>query len=155
LNEFADDYAVGKAVRAAGLDVIVPHWAVGHACFDRSLRSFWKHHVRSSLAIRSIDPVGYAGTIFMHPVMLALIAILTGDQHPFALLGIAFASRAILKFSIERAFNLKRHALWLLALHDAISFAIFVCSFFSAAVEWRGQSYRILHDGTMEKNRFG
>ena len=152
-DELADDYAIGRAVRAAGLDVVVTHWAVGHVCFDRSFRSFWEHHMRSSRTIRAIDPVGYIGTIFMHPTMLALIAVLTGAQHPIALPGIAFASRAILSFSIERAFNLRRQPLWLLALHDAVSFAVFVCSFFSAAVEWRGQNYRILRDGTLEKDR--
>jgi hypothetical protein len=39
-------------------------------------------------------------------------------------------------------------------LHDAISFAVFACSFFSAAVEWRGQNYRIFHDGSIEKDTF-
>lgn len=152
LDELADDYAIGKAVRAAGLDVIVPRWAVGHVCFDRSFRSFWDHHMRSSRTIRSIDPVGYVGTVFMHPVMLALVAALMGAQHPIALPGIAFASRVMLSFSIDRTFGLQRHALWLLALHDAISFAVFVGSFFSAAVQWRGQNYRILGDGSMEKD---
>jgi ceramide glucosyltransferase len=154
LDELADDYAIGKAVRAAGLDVVVPNWAVGHACFDRSFRSFWEHHMRSSRTIRSIDPVGYAGTIFMHPVMLALLAVMTGAPHPIALPGVAFASRVILSFSIERTFKLQRHALWLLALHDTISFAVFVCSFFGAAVEWRGQNYRIFRDGTIQKDIF-
>jgi ceramide glucosyltransferase len=152
LDELADDYAIGKAVRAAGLDVIIPRWAVGHACFDRSFAAFWEHHMRSSLTIRSIDPVGYIGMLFMHPTMLALLAALLGAQHPIALPGIAFLSRAILSFSMERTFHLQRHALWLLALHDAISFAVFVCSFFGATVEWRGQNYRILRDGSLEKN---
>jgi ceramide glucosyltransferase len=152
LDALADDYEIGKAVRAVGLDVVVPRWAVGHACFDRSLRSFWEHHMRSSRTIRTIDPVGYIGTIFMHPMMLALVAAAMGAQHPIALPSIAFASRAVLSFSIEHTFDLKRQGLWLLALHDAISFAVFLCSFFNAAVGWRGQSYRILHDGTMEKS---
>jgi hypothetical protein len=90
----------------------------------------------------------------MHPTMLALIVALTGALHPIALPGIAFASRANLMSSVERTFNLRRQALWMLALHDAISFAVFVPSFFKAAVEWRGQNYRILRDGTMEKDRF-
>ncbi len=154
LNELADDYAIGKAVRATGLDVVVPCWAVGHACFERSFRSFWEHHMRSSRTIRSIDPVGYAGMIFMHPTMLALIAALMGASHPIALPGIAFASRVILNFSVERTFKLQSHALWLLALHDMISFAVFVCSFFGAAVEWRGQNYRVFRDGSIEKDGF-
>jgi ceramide glucosyltransferase len=153
LDDLADDYAIGRAVRSVGLDVVVPRWAVGHVCFDRSFRSFWEHHMRSSRTIRSIDPVGYMGTIFMYPTMLALIAALMGAQHPLALSSIAFASRIFLKFRIERTFNLPRHALWLLLMHDAISFAVFVCSFFSAAVEWRGQNYRILRDGTLEQDR--
>lgn len=155
LDELADDYAIGRAVRATGLDVVIPHWAVGHVCFDRSFRSFWDHHLRSSRTIRSIDPVGYAGTIFMHPLMLALLAVFTGAaQHPIALPSIAFASRIILSFSIERTFKLQHQALWLLALHDTISFAVFVCSFFGAAVEWRGQNYRIFRDGSMQKDTF-
>jgi ceramide glucosyltransferase len=151
-NELADDYAIGKAVRDAGLDVVIPRWAVGHNCFDRSFRAFWERHMRSSRTIRSIDPVGYVGTIFMHPVMLAMIAALIGTQHPIALPGIAFASRLILSSRIERTFNLEPQALWLLLLHDAISFAVFVCSFFSDAVEWHGQRYQILHDGSIEKD---
>lgn len=152
LDELADDYAIGKAVRATGLDVIVPRWAVGHACFEYSFRSFWEHHIRSSRTIRSIDPVGYVGTIFMHPLMLSVLAAFLGAQHAIALPGIAFASRAVLTFSVERTFRLQHHSLWLLALHDAISFAVFVCSFFRGPVEWRGQNYRILRDGTIERD---
>jgi ceramide glucosyltransferase len=152
LDELADDYAIGKAIRAAGLDVVIPRWAVGHACFDHSFRSFWEHQMRLSRTIRSIDPVGYAGMIFMHPLMLSILAALLGAQHPIALPGIAFFSRVILTFRIERSFNLRRHSLWLLAAHDAISFAVFVCSFFRGAVEWRGRHYRVLDDGTMERD---
>lgn len=108
--------------------------------------------MRLSRTIRSIDPVGYAGTIFMHPLMLAIIAALLGARHPIALPCIAFLSRVILTLRIGRSFNLSRQSLWLLAAHDAISFAVFVCSFFGGAVEWRGQHYRVLHDGTMEQN---
>jgi len=154
LDELADDFAIGRAIRAAGLEVIVPRWAVGHVCFNRSFGSFWAHHMRSSCTIRSIDPVGYIGNIFMYPTILALAAAMTGAHHPIILPGVAFASRAILSFSIEHTFKLQRQALWLLALHDAISFAVFVCSFFNAAVEWRGQNYRILRDGTIEKDGF-
>jgi ceramide glucosyltransferase len=154
LDELADDFAIGKAVRAAGLEVMVSRWAVGHLCFERSFSSFWAHHMRSSRTIRSIDPVGYIGTIFMHPTMFALVAAIMGTQHPIVLPSVAFASRAILSLSIERTFKLQRQALWLLALHDAVSFAVFVCSFFNAAVEWRGRNYRILGDGTIEKDGF-
>jgi ceramide glucosyltransferase len=89
LDELADDYAIGKAVRSADMDVIIPRWAVGHACFDRTFRSFWEHHMRSSRTIRSVDPIGYIGMIFMYPLMLSIFAALLGAVHPIALPGIA------------------------------------------------------------------
>jgi ceramide glucosyltransferase len=150
LDELADDYAIGRAVRSTGLDVVIPHFAVGHVCFEHSFQEFWERHMRSSRTIRSIDPVGYIGILFMHPLMLSLMAAIIGTSHPFSLIAVAFASRAVLTSSVERAFKLEPQRLWLVAVHDAISFAVFVSSFFGAVVAWRGSAYRILHDGTIE-----
>lgn len=152
LDELADDNAIGKAVRSAGLEVVISRWGVGHACFERSLRALWDHHMRSARTIRSVDPIGYIGIIFMHPLMLSVLGAITGAGHPLALITMAFSARAVLNASVERTFELRRESIWLVALHDAISFAVFVCSFFGTSVEWRGYSYRILHDGTIEKD---
>lgn len=72
--------------------------------------------------------------------MLALVAALCGAPYPLAVMTAGLASRAILSASVERAFRLRRQHLWLLILHDAISFAVFVASFFGNAVKWRGCS---------------
>jgi ceramide glucosyltransferase len=150
LDELADDYAIGRAIRSTGLDVVIPHFAVGHVCFEDNLQGFWERHMRSSRTIRSIDPVGYVGILFMHPLMLSVLAALIGTSHPVSLVAAAFASRAVLTLSVERSFRLEPQRLWLLAVHDAISFAVFVSSFFGAIVAWRGVAYRILRDGTIE-----
>jgi ceramide glucosyltransferase len=73
-----------------------------------------------------------------------------GTSHPFTLLAVAFASRAVLTSSVERSFRLEPQRLWLLAVHDAISFAVFVSSFFGTVIAWRGSGYRILNDGTID-----
>jgi ceramide glucosyltransferase len=150
LDELADDYAIGRAVRSTGLEVVIPHFAVGHVCFERNLQGFWERHMRASRTIRSIDPVGYIGILFMHPLMLSLIAAIIGTSHPFPLVALAFGSRAVLTLSVERSFRLEPQRLWLLAVHDAISFAVFVSSFFGAVIAWRGSGYRIMRDGTIE-----
>jgi ceramide glucosyltransferase len=152
LEELADDYAIGKAVRAAGLEVVIPRWAVGHACFERNLRSFWEHHMRSARTIRSIDPIGYVGLLFMHPLMLSVLAALTGASYPLVLMTSALSARALLNATVERTFDLQRQSVWLLALHDAVSFAVYVCSFFGTSVTWRGYNFHILRDGTIEEN---
>lgn len=151
-DELADDYAIGRAIRADGQEVVIPRWPVGHACFERSVRAFWDHHMRSARTIRAIDPVGYVGLLFMHPLGLSLLAALGGMVHPLMLIIPAFTSRAILSASVEHAFDLDRQSLWLLTLHDIISFAVFACSFLGSAVTWRGRTFRVLRDGTLEND---
>ncbi|WP_407175008.1 bacteriohopanetetrol glucosamine biosynthesis glycosyltransferase HpnI [Bradyrhizobium sp. STM 3562] len=149
-DELADDYAIGKAVRALGKDVVITRWAVGHACFDRSFRAFWEHHMRSARTIRSIDPIGYVGLLFMHPLMLSVLAACAGTPHSLVLITSALSARAILSTSVESTFGLQRQSFWLLALHDAISFAVYVCSFFGNSVTWRGYNFHIQRNGTIE-----
>ena len=59
------------------------------------------------------------------------------------------ACRTLLCKCIEHAFGLKRQPLWLLPLRDCLSFAVFVTSFFGAAVSWRGYKYRVLAGGAL------
>ena len=84
-------------------------------------------------------------------MMLSLVAACFSAEHSVGLTIGALASRAFLGFSVEHSFGLPRQGPWILALHDAISFAVFLSSFFGTSVAWRGYSYRILRDGTLEK----
>jgi ceramide glucosyltransferase len=151
-DELADDFAIGRALRATGYRVVIPRFAVGHVCFEREFRSFWERQLRSARTIRSIDPVGYIGAIFMHPFTLALMAAMTGIPHPALTIATAGAARLVLCSCVERAFGLPRQPYWLVPLHDVISFAIFVTSFLGSVVVWRGHSYRVLADGALKQD---
>ena len=63
---------------SAGYDVRAAPFLVGHRCFEGSLREFMRHQIRVARTIRSIDPIGYAGTILTHPLPLALLGMLSG-----------------------------------------------------------------------------
>ncbi|HEY7302080.1 MAG TPA: bacteriohopanetetrol glucosamine biosynthesis glycosyltransferase HpnI [Xanthobacteraceae bacterium] len=152
-DELADDFAIGRAIRATGYRVSIPRFAVGHVCFEREFRSFWERQMRSARTIRSIDPVGYVGTIFMHPFTLALLAATIGMPHPALMIATAVACRVVLCSCVERAFGLPRQPYWLVPLHDLISFAVFVTSFLGSAVVWRGHIYRVLADGALKQDR--
>jgi ceramide glucosyltransferase len=151
-DELADDFAIGRAIRAAGYRVVIPRFAVGHVCFEREFRSFFERQLRSARTIRSVDPVGYIGTIFMHPFILAVMAAMTGMPHPALMIATATAARLVLCSCVEWAFGLPRQPHWLVPLHDVISFAIFVTSFLGSAVVWRGHSYRVLADGALKQD---
>jgi ceramide glucosyltransferase len=146
------NFAIGRAIRATGYRVIIPRFAVGHVCFEREFRSFLDRQMRAARTIRSIDPVGYVGTIFVHPFVLALMAAMSGMPHPALMVATAVACRLVLCSCVERAFGLPRQPYWLVPLHDLISFGVFATSFAGSAVVWRGHSYRVLAGGALRQD---
>jgi ceramide glucosyltransferase len=147
-DELADDYAIGAAVRSAGYEVVIAPLVVGHCCFENSLRQLVQHQIRVARTIKSIDPIGYAGSIMTHPWPLALIGMLSGSSAAAVLAVAALAARVTVYRCVERRFGLPRENYWLIPLQDMIAFAIYVASFFGATVHWRGADYRVTADGT-------
>jgi len=148
-DDLADDYAIGMAVRSAGYDVVTAPFLVGHCCFEDSLRQLLRHQIRVARTIKSIDPIGYAGSIITHPLPLALIGMLS-DSPAAALVAVAaLASRVAVSRCVERRFGLPRENPWLIPLQDFLAFAVYVASFFGATVHWRGADYRVATDGTL------
>jgi ceramide glucosyltransferase len=148
-DELADDYAIGAAVRAAGYEVATAPFLVGHHCFEASLRQLLRHQLRVARTIKTIDPIGYAGTVLTHPLPLALVGMLSGSAAAVLVAVAALASRVTLCRCVERRFALPREGLWLIALQDVIAFAVYVASFFGATVYWRGAAYHVAADGTL------
>jgi ceramide glucosyltransferase len=144
-----DDYAIGQAVRAQGLQVKVSNMTVGHVSAESTSRQFFTYQLRNARTIGSIDPLGHLGAVITHPFGLAVLAILLGAGQPaFALAGLALAGRMTLCGCVTRRFGV-RASYWLLPLHDLAAFAIYLLSFFGGTVMWRGQRYRVQSDGTL------
>ncbi|MGH6817741.1 MAG: bacteriohopanetetrol glucosamine biosynthesis glycosyltransferase HpnI [Methylovirgula sp.] len=149
----ADDYAIGEAVRLAGYDVAIPNFTIGHFCFDASLSILLRHELRTARTIKSIDPLGYCGTVITHPFALALLAAPFGGNDPLLLAAIALACRALLCRCVEHRFRLPRQPYGLIPMRDLLSFAVFALSFFGRSVSWRGYSYRVGSDGRLVPDR--
>jgi ceramide glucosyltransferase len=148
-DDLADDYAIGEAVRASGYEVAIPSFAVGHVCFESDLESLLAWQMRFARTVKSIDPIGYAGSIITHPLPLALIGALLGDGGALLLLAVTLVSRHLLLRSVERRFGLAGQPSWLIPIQDLISFTVYVASFFGTTVSWRGHKYRVLPDGRL------
>jgi len=150
-NQLADDYAIGEAVRQAGLRVVIPRMLVAHSFEDQSLVEAVRHELRWARTIFTVDPIGYAGSGLTHPLPLALIgATLRG----FDALGLtaavaALACRLILKYRLAREFDLPNSDYALLVVRDILSFAVYVAGFWSTRVSWRGQVFAVARDGTL------
>jgi ceramide glucosyltransferase len=154
----ADDYAMGAALRARGYAISIPPFAVAHMCTEASARDFWRHELRWARTIKSIDPLGYAGSIAAHPLPWALIAALLGAGSTAFLPAIAIAvvsigCRAALLRQVERAYALPSQAYWLVPARDLLSFILFVVSFFGRDVSWKGHRYRMVAGGSWVSDR--
>jgi ceramide glucosyltransferase len=125
---------------------------VGHVCFERDFRALWARQLRAARTIQAIDPIGYIGTIFMHPLALSVVAAMLGVSGSFLLISATLTCRVALSWAVERAFALPRHRYWLIPVHDAIAFAIFLTSFLGREVEWRGKTYTVAH-GVLTQGR--
>jgi ceramide glucosyltransferase len=149
-DQLADDYALGAAVRRAGLDIAIPAYIVGHECVQKSAAGLLRHELRWARTIRSVDPAGFAGTVITHAFPLALLGLLLGGMTALAILvPAALVCRAALQVELDRAFRMRDGFYWWGPLRDLVSFAVFVASFFGRNVEWRGHRYSVQSDNTL------
>jgi ceramide glucosyltransferase len=150
----ADDYAVGAAVRKLGFDVAIPPIALDHICCEDSFAAMLAHELRWTRTIRRVDPLGYAGTVVTHAIPFALITLLlTPGRASVGLLLAALACRRALQIQVDRVLGRSLGGPWWGPIRDVLSFAVFVASFWSGAVSWRGRSYRVRRDGTLVLRR--
>jgi ceramide glucosyltransferase len=143
-----DDYAIGAAVRERGEVVAIPPFTVAHLCGEASLRELWRHELRWARTIRSIAPLGHAGSVVMHPLAWALGALAltpwSGLLIPAAATTIAAVlCRVALLRSVVREFGLPPQPYWLMPVRDLLSFMVFVASFLGRDVSWKGHRYRL------------
>ena len=95
--------------------------------------------------------MGHLGAILMHPFPLALLAVLFSFGNPLAcgLVVLTLIVRAILVWQTDRATGERCSGFPWLPLWDVLQFAIYVASFFSSRVLWRGQRFDVDEDGLL------
>ncbi|POM17382.1 acyl-CoA dehydrogenase [Burkholderia cepacia] len=147
-HHLAEDHALGEAVRQAGAQVVIPPFVVGHACVEETFSRLYAHELRWSCTIRAADRLGHAGSVLMHPVPLALL-FSGGTAAACALAVAALAARVLLMLRTSRATGAGlRGAIWL-PFVDLLQFFVFVSSFFSSHVVWRGTRFRVNREGLL------
>ena len=152
-DQLADDYAIGAAARALGLESVVAPVIVAHTCTETSLGELIRHELRWARTIRGVDPAGYAGSGVMHAVPLALIgvALSVGSPASLAVLATALICRAWMLRQVDMAAGVRGGDWPLAPLRDILSLALFAASFFARDVDWRGVRYRVDRQGGLER----
>ncbi|MDR6373511.1 bacteriohopanetetrol glucosamine biosynthesis glycosyltransferase HpnI [Paraburkholderia caledonica] len=154
-RHLAEDHAIGEAVRAIGEKVAIPPFTISHACVEASAAQLVSHELRWSRTIRSVDPLGHLGSALMHPLAFAVLAVVFsgGASWSWGTVALALFARFALKLCADRALQQAHGGLWLLPIWDIVLFAIFVASFGSSRVIWRGFSFEVDGDGLLSPAR--
>jgi ceramide glucosyltransferase len=150
-DELADDHRIGDEVRALGLAVVLSPYLVEARVTEPTFAALWRHELRWARTERAVAPAGFAGSVLSHPVAIATLGA--------AVAGFGLTSSIFLVIScvlrwatvrvIARALGLAPAKPWLLAVRDALSFAVFVTSFFGRTVVWRDELLRVEASGRM------
>jgi ceramide glucosyltransferase len=150
-DHLADDYEIGRAVRARGYRIAIPPMTVSHHCGEETSAQLFDHELRWGRTVRQIDPAGYAGSIITYPVPLALAAVALSSLAPWSigLLVATLASRLMLKVCVDAATGSRAGSWWLLPIRDMLSFSVFLSSFAVNTVGWQGRRFRVGPDGVL------
>lgn len=153
-ERLADDYEIGRAIRARGYRIALPPFVVTHSSNEGSAGDLFRHELRWARTIRGIDALGHLGSVLTHPVPLAILgALLLGFSYPVTLvLAVAIASRLWLKHRIDHVLGVSGLSSWLLVQRDVLSFIVFLSSFFVRQVDWQGRRYKVHPSGTLVRD---
>jgi ceramide glucosyltransferase len=151
LGYLADDYGMGEAVRAAGMQVAIPPFIVAHSCSERSAGELLRHELRWARTVRAISPLGYAGLVITHPLPFALLAawLMGFGAWAVSLVAASIACRLVLQVQVDHTLGVSVNRWWLGPVRDLLSFVVYVAGFFVSVVTWRGNRYKLQADGTL------
>jgi ceramide glucosyltransferase len=152
-DHLADDYELGRAVRAIGYNLAIPAMGVGHTAAEDSVRDLFRHELRWTRTIRLVNPAGHLGSFVTHGFAFALMAALLLHFNAVSLLVLAaaLAARLFLKSRIDGLFGTFAGPFWLMPLRDLLSFAVFVVSLFGERVHWRDSQFAVEASGVMSQ----
>jgi ceramide glucosyltransferase len=144
----ADDYELGRRIAALGRAVKLSGVVVETFLPSYTMREFFQHQLRWSRTIRDARRLGHFGLILTFGLTWALItlAFSHGASWAWALLAAVFAMSIGVTFAVGREVLRDRQALAmtpLLPLRDILALLVWISSFCSRTVVWRGVRFHL------------
>jgi ceramide glucosyltransferase len=144
-DNLADDQVLGRLVRARGYQLTLARVIPATTVPEKDFPALFRHELRWARTIRALVPIPYAASVLQISLFWTLLALLAaGGAWPvWALFGLVLTVRHVAARRIDAALKLaKSGEAWLFLVRDFWSVIIYVLSFSSDRVEWRGQTMR-------------
>lgn len=153
----ADDYILGNRVADSGREVVLSHHVIDHMVFHHSFLASMRHQVRWMRSTRFSRPKGHLGTVLTYAMPYGVLGCIAGlaSGHTvlgWSLLGAAFVNRVIQSIAAGYFVAGDRKALtraWRYPLRDLLGAFLWIGSYLSAKIDWRGEEYRLSTGGLM------
>jgi ceramide glucosyltransferase len=155
----SDDFLLGQKIAAAGYKVVLSPHVIDHVVLHESLRQSALHQVRWMKSTRYSRPKGHLGMALTFAMPYGVLALLAGASASRPLLSaVVFAAsylnRAVLSVVAGLGAVRDRRSLyycWLYPVRDLMAFAVWLASYFSDEIRWRGECYRLEVGGKMAR----
>jgi ceramide glucosyltransferase len=153
----ADDYILGNRVAESGREVVLSHHVIDHMVFHHSFLNSMRHQVRWMRSTRFSRPKGHLGTVLTYAMPYGVLGWIAGlaSGHAvlgWALLGAAFLNRVIQSIAagyyVAGDGKALTHA-FLYPIRDLLGVFLWMGSYLSAKIHWRGEIYRLSTGGLM------
>jgi len=153
VDHLADDYELGKRIAEQGVEVRLSEVVVETFLPAYDLRGFFEHQLRWARTVRDARRGGYLGLLFTFGLPWALLALLAarGALWSWVLLGVTVLLRLATAWIVGQVVlqdvQVKRF-FPLIPLRDFVAVLVWIGSFASNRISWRGDSFR-LKDGKL------
>lgn len=154
-DHLADDYMFGRLTVAQGRRVALCEYVVDNIIHETSLRGALLHELRWARTISRLRPVGFALSFVTDTLVVCLLValglLLAGwPATGAAVLALGTGARAVLHLVTPRGAGSRW---WSIPLHDGLTFAVRLASFFGNAVVWRGRRMQVGRGGELRPPR--
>jgi ceramide glucosyltransferase len=148
VNLHSDDFALGNEMAKRGYRVELIRNPVLMVFPEETLGSFLKHELRWCIQLKNLRGLGYA-SLFL--TMGLAWSLLVGLVVPSWKIAVAYClSYLTLRLAlawVAGVWGLRdpvvKSNLWLVPARDAVNLCLYIASFFTNKVEWRGARYRV------------
>lgn len=148
VDYLADDYELGKRISELGREVVISDEVVDTFLPAYSFQEFIDHQLRWARGVRAARPGGYLGLLLTFGWQWALLGILIsrGASWSWGLFAFALFLRTLVAWTVGWRVLRDRQVLRLfpmLFLRDLIAPFVWLASFASNIVTWRGDRFRV------------
>ncbi len=155
VDAFTDDFELGNRIAANGWEIVLSHHVIHTVYPPQNIKSYFRHQLQWAMTTLHARPKGHFGLLLTHGIAwssaAAIVAIASGMPNAAWIAAAYLGGYTFLRIAMAWVVGVKglndpvlRRSWWLLPLRDAISFLIWVASYFSSEINWRGTRYHVV-----------